>query len=66
VAKSSTEAELVALSDYILGGEMVEELLMDIEKLMDEDLVTNVHKVYQDNMSTVSLMRNGGGQPHSN
>ncbi len=62
VTKSSAEAELVKLSNYILEGEKVEELLMDIGKLMDEDLVADVRKVYQDNMSTIAMVKNGGGQ----
>jgi len=63
--KSSTEAELVALSKCIIEEEKVEKLLMDNGKLMDKDLLTDVHKVYQDNISTIALVKNGGGQPCS-
>jgi hypothetical protein len=62
VTKSSTEAESVALSECILEGELAEEFLMDIGKLIDEDLVMDVHKVFQDNMSTIALVKNGGGK----
>jgi hypothetical protein len=65
VTKSSTEAELVALSDYIIEGEMIEELVMNLGALMKEDLVTNVHLVHQDNMSTITLSTKGGGKPRT-
>ncbi len=42
VTKSLTEAELVALSDFILDDKMVEELIMDIGHWMDEDLVMSI------------------------
>jgi len=47
IMQSSTEAELVALSDLILEGGMVEEFIMDIRTMMDDDFVTNGHLVYQ-------------------
>jgi hypothetical protein len=37
---------LVALLDYIVEGELAEDFLMDVGHMMDEDFVTNVHKVY--------------------
>jgi hypothetical protein len=46
IARSSTEAELVALLDYIVEGELAEDFLMDVGHTMDEDFVTNVHKIY--------------------
>jgi len=56
ITNNSTEAELVALSDSIIEGEQVKEFIMDLEKLMDEDFVTNVHLVYQDNQSIIALV----------
>jgi hypothetical protein len=66
ITKSSTEAELVALSNYLIEGELIEEFLMDMGPLMDEDLVTNVHQVYQDTLSTISLVKTDGGNMRSN
>jgi hypothetical protein len=57
VTKNSTEAELVALADNILEGEMVEEFIIDLQVMMDDDFVTNVHLVYQDNQSTIALVK---------
>jgi hypothetical protein len=57
VTKNSTEAELVALADDILEGEMVEEFIIDLQVMMDDDFVTNVHLVYQDNQSTIALVK---------
>jgi hypothetical protein len=65
ITKSSTKVELVALSDYISEGELIEHFLMDLGHLLDDDLVTNVHLVYQDNQSTIALVKNGGGKPRS-
>jgi hypothetical protein len=47
VTKNSTEAELVALSDYYQEGELVEDFLFELGSMMKEDLVTNVHLVLQ-------------------
>jgi hypothetical protein len=44
--KSSKEAELVAVSNYILEGELVEEFIIDLGAMMGYDSVTNVHLVY--------------------
>lgn len=63
VTKSSTKVELVALSDYTIKGEIIEELVMNLRQLLEEDLVTNVHLVHQDNMSTITLSTKGGGKP---
>jgi hypothetical protein len=60
VTLNSTEAELVALSDYIEEGELVEGLLADLGILMMEDFVTETHVVYQDNQSTIKIVMNGG------
>ena len=65
ITKNSTEAELVALSDYVLKGELIEDFLMDLGHLMDDDLVTNVHHVYQDNTSTIVIVTTGGSKPRS-
>jgi len=59
VTKNSVEAELVALSDNIIEGESVEEL-------MDDDFVMNVHLVYQDNQSMIALVkRSTSSKPRS-
>ncbi len=44
---------------------MIEELVMNLGVLMKEDLVTNVHLVHQDNMSTITLSTKGGGKPRT-
>jgi hypothetical protein len=62
VTKDSTEAELVALSDYLEEGAMVEEFLMDVGHLLDEDLVDTPFVLYQDNKSTITLVETGGGK----
>jgi hypothetical protein len=62
VTKSLTEAELVALSDYMMEGELIEELVMDLRSMMDEDLVTNVHLEHQDYMSAIAPVTKGGGK----
>jgi hypothetical protein len=65
ITKSSTEAELVALLDYLVEGELIEEFLMDMGSLMGKDLVTNVHQVYQDNQSVKSQVKTDGGNMRS-
>jgi len=65
ITKNSTEAELVALADYVLEGELIEDFLMDLGHLMGDELVTNVHHVYQDNTSTITIVRTGGGKARS-
>jgi hypothetical protein len=65
ITKNSTEAELVALSDYHLEGELIEEFLLELLDTLEEELVTSVHLVYQDNTSTIALVKNGGGKPRS-
>jgi len=62
VTKDSTEAELVALSDYLEEDAMVEEFLMDVGHLLDEDLVDTPFVLYQDNKSTITLVETGGGK----
>jgi hypothetical protein len=65
ITKNSTEAELVALADHFEEGELIETFLMDLGHLLGEDIVSNVHLVYQDNQSTISLVTTGGGQARS-
>jgi hypothetical protein len=62
VTKDSTEAELVALSDYLEEGAMVEEFLIDIGSLMDVELIDTPFVLYQDNKSTITLVESGGGK----
>jgi len=62
ITRNSTEAELVALSDYIGEGELIEDFLMELGHIMDDDLLTNVHLIYQDNQSTIALVQKGGGK----
>lgn len=65
ITKNSTEAELVALADHFEEGELIEMFLMDLGHLLDEDIITNVHLVCQDNQSTISLVKTGGGKSRS-
>jgi hypothetical protein len=66
VTKNSTEAELVALADLLIEGELVEDFIMDLGHLMGSaDFVTDVHLVYQDNKSTLAIVTSGGGKPRS-
>jgi hypothetical protein len=53
------------LSDYHLEGELIEEFLLELSNMMDQELITNVHLVYQDNTSTITLVKSGGGKPRS-
>ena len=62
VSKDSTEAELVALSDYLEEGAIIEELLMDLGTLLGEDLVNTPFQLFQDNKSTITLVEAGGGK----
>jgi hypothetical protein len=62
ITRNSTEVELVALADYVLEGELIEDFLMDLGHLMSNDLVTHVHHVYQDNTSTITIVKTGGGK----
>jgi hypothetical protein len=65
ITKNSTEVELVALAHYVLEGELIKDFLMDLGHLMSDDLVTNVHHVYQDNTSTITIVKTGGGKARS-
>ncbi len=65
ITKNSTKAEIVALADYILEGELIEDFLFNLGHMMNDDLVTNVHQVYQDNTSTITIVKYGGGKARS-
>ncbi len=40
------------MSDYFLDGEVV----MEIEEMIGEELVTDVNLIYQDNQSTIAMV----------
>jgi hypothetical protein len=65
VTKNSTEAELVALSDYIDEGTLLEDFIMELGTLFDEDIVDTPQVVFQDNKSTIELVEKGGGKPRT-
>jgi hypothetical protein len=66
VTKNSTKAELVALADLLIEGELVEDFVMELGHLMgNTDFVTDVHLVYQDNKSTLAMVTTGGGKPRT-
>jgi hypothetical protein len=65
ITKSSTKAESVALSNYIAEGELIEHFVMDLGHVLNDDIITNVHLVYQDNQSTIALVKNAGGKSRS-
>ena len=56
VTKSSTEAELVALSDMLKHVEIYDELIKSQGYCID-----NPPTILQDNQSTISLVTKGGG-----
>jgi hypothetical protein len=62
ITRNSTEAELVALSDHIQEGELIEEFLLDMSKLCDIEVLDDVHLVYQDNKPTITIVKSGGGK----
>jgi len=55
----------VALSDYLTEGELIEDFLMDMGTMMNEDLVMNVHLVFQDNQHAIALVKGDGGNMRS-
>jgi hypothetical protein len=63
ITRNSTEAELVALSDHIQEGELIEGFVLDIGVLCDIEVLDNVHLVYQDNQPTNTIVTKGGGKP---
>jgi len=65
ITRNSTEAELVALSDHILEGELIEGFVLDMGALCDIEVLDNVHLVYQDNKPTITIVTKGGGQPRT-
>ena len=62
ITRNSTEAELIALSDHIQEGELIEEFLLDLSSLCDFEELNNVHLVYQDNKPTITIVTTGGGK----
>jgi hypothetical protein len=62
VTRDSTEAELVALSDYLEEGALVEELLMGVGRLMGVDLIDTPFVLLQDNKSTITMVETGSGK----
>jgi hypothetical protein len=62
ITRNSTEAELVALSDHLQEGELVQELLLDLGALCDIEVIGRVPLLYQDNQSTITIVTTGGGQ----
>jgi len=65
ITRNSTEAELVALSDYLEEGELIEGLLADLGDVMMEELVQVTHLVFQDNQSTIKVVMDAGGKQRS-
>jgi hypothetical protein len=65
VTKNSTEAELVALSDLLLEGELIEQFIMNLGHLMKEDFLKDVQLIHQDNKSTITMVTSGGGKPRT-
>jgi len=62
ITRNLTEAKLVALSNYMNEGELIEDFVMELGCMMDEDLVTNKHLIYQDNQSMITMVKKGGGK----
>ena len=44
-----------------MEGELVDDFIMQLSTMMDEELLTNVHLVYQDNTLTIAV-KNGNGK----
>ena len=65
VTKNSTEAELVALADLLIEGELVEDFILELGHMMGKDFVTDVHLIYQDNKSTLAMVTTCGGKPRT-
>jgi hypothetical protein len=66
VTKNSMEAEMVALANLLIEGELVEDFIMDLGHLMGAaDFITDVHLVYQNNKSTLAMVTTGGGKPRT-
>jgi hypothetical protein len=61
VTKRSNKAELVALSDYLGEGELIEDFLLELGHMMNDDSVSDVLVVHQDNQSTFALVSGNGG-----
>jgi hypothetical protein len=65
ITRNSMETELVALSDHIIEGELIEGFVLDMGALCDIEVLDNVHLVYQDNQPTIAIVTKGGGQPRT-
>jgi hypothetical protein len=62
ITRNSTEAELVALSDYIQEGQLIEEFLLDMSALCDIDIMGQTQVIYQDNQPTITIVTKAGGK----
>jgi hypothetical protein len=62
ITRNSTEAELVALSDHVEEGQLVQEFLLDISGMCDVEVTEKIPIVYQDNQPTITIVTTGGGQ----
>jgi hypothetical protein len=65
ITRNSTEAELVALSNYILEGELIKGFVLDMGALCGIEVLDDVHLVYQDNKPIITIVTKGGGQPRT-
>jgi hypothetical protein len=65
ITRNSTEAELAALSDYMEEGELVEALVADLGDLMEEEIVSETHLVYQDKQPTIKIVMDAGSKLRS-
>jgi hypothetical protein len=65
ITKSSTEAELAALSDYIDEGLLIEEFLADIGLHLGNILTSLPVITLQDNQPTMDLIGKGAGKPRT-
>jgi len=65
ITRNSTEVELVALSDYMEEGELIEAFVSELGDLMMEELVPGVHLVYLDNQPTIKIVYDAGGKMRS-
>jgi len=63
ITRNSTWAELVALSDYIMEGELIKGFVLDMGALCGIEVLDDVHLVYQDNKPTITIVTKGGRQP---
>jgi hypothetical protein len=62
ITRSSTEAELMALSDHIQEGKLMEEFLVDMSTLCNIGIMGQTQVIYQDNQPTIIIVTKGGGK----